>query len=181
MRVLEETKTLKFVGGAYKIKESLKRIILKPKEMHVEALHNDRVFEKLLDYANKNPNIWYMVLTPNYEYTKSRAGEFHLSEEEYLDVVQKRTKMLSQIVKKIGIHPHLYVPYEKGISYEKQQKIILRAIELMAELEIKITDVSFGWWTWDENTVMICDKLGLKIHAMCPYLHDYDLVKEAGV
>lgn len=178
LRVLEEGGPVKFFDWLCGVKDFVfTGTILKPEEMHIEALHNDRVFGRVLEYAKKHPNIWYMIMI-DYENSKARAGELKMSEKEYVDIVLKRTTALSAITKNIGFHPHLYVPYEDPLSYEAQKKEILRVKGHMDQVGIKTSHVSFGHWTWDDNTVKICNELGLKIHKRCMALHDYDLMNE---
>jgi len=176
--VLEENGPVRFFDWLCGVKDLLlATTVLRPEEMHVEALHNDRVFERLLLYAKKHPDIWYMVMI-DYENSKARAGGLKMSEEEYADKVLGRTKILSGIAKNIGLHPHLYIPYEDPLSYEAQKNEISRVKGLFDQIGIRASHISFGYWTWDENTVKICDELGLKIHKRCMALHDYDLMGE---
>jgi hypothetical protein len=178
LRVLEEDGRVRFFNWMIKFKDLVfTSTILKPQEMHVEALHNTRVFEKVLEYARKHPDIWYMVMI-DYDNSKARAGGLKISEKEYEDIVLRRTKELSTITKNIGLHPHLYIPYEDPLSYESQKKEILRIKGHLDRIGIISSHVSFGYWTWDENTVRICQELGLKIHKRCMALHDYDLMGE---
>ena len=160
-----------------KLARRIKSIFFKPQEVHVECLHNDKVFAKLIEFAKKNKNIPYMINT-DYEYAKHRSGNFKLSRVQYNKILRTRIFALASIVKEIGLHPHLWVHYEDPLPYIEQAKRIVLNLRFLLNLLIMPTQISFGWWNYNASTETICKCYNLKIRPRCVFIHDYDLVKK---
>jgi len=149
-----------------KLARKIKGLIFHPKEVHVECLHCNNVFKKLIEFAKKNPNLYYMI-NCDYDYAKHRAGNFNMTRKQYFDIVRKRIKILDSIVFNIGLHPHLWVHYEEPLSYNMQCENIIKCHNFIRKSQDKlpsvfpIEEVSFGWWSWNKDTEKICNELGL--------------------
>jgi hypothetical protein len=153
-------------------------------EVHVEAILDDEIFEKLLSWAKSHPNAMLMLhVIPNWG--------------NYTNLVKERHLQLKKLGNPIGLHVHLGFPARRSIDkipYEDQYRLIKSGVDFLSCLNIPVADFAPGNWTYNDDTVKGCLELGMKrfhiwheidhvprdlgaeVVLVKKFIHDYDLV-----
>ena len=142
----------------------------KPLTIHTEAIFIDEVWEKIKERVKKGDvKKWYVMTPENYDLYKS-SFNVKIPKEKLSKIMKARYKWMIENGQKLELHVHLSLTMNK-MSYSEQEKIIGNAIRWMKQ-EIEVTPREFvpGWWSYDENTLKVLKKYGLKMI----YPRDYD-------
>ena len=165
-------------GIRNKIKARLERIerYRKMKTIHCEAIHDDRVWGSIQEVIRNERFLFFCVTPVNYKYVDVVFG-IDLGHEDYSELLVRRYKFLEERGQRIELHVHLALLLHR-LSYQKQESMIMGAYEWMVERGFKPAMFVPGWWSYNEDTVKIIKKLGLKLilYKDYLYLHDYQLM-----
>lgn len=147
----------------------------KPLTVHTEAIIIDSVWEKIKKEVGKGNVVKWYVLTPaNIDYLKSEFN-IKMPKKKISETLKKRYKWMLNHGQKLELHIHLS-HIIKNMGYKEQERLFKEAIEwIKKELGIKPTEFVPGWWSYNEDTIKLCEKYGLKIihERDYDYTHDY--------
>lgn len=147
----------------------------KPLTVHTEAIIIDSIWEKIKKEVKKNDVLkWYVMTPANIDYFKSEFN-VKMSKEEMSEILKKRYKWMLEQNQKLELHIHFSLIIS-DMNYKEQERLFKEAIEWMKkELGIKPTELVPGWWTYNEDTIKLCKKYGLKMisEGDYDYTHDY--------
>lgn len=169
---------------------NLRFLFGKVREIHVEAIASDVVYAKLVNYVLKKP-VMCLVTALNESWCDQRIAIDSMPQNKYEELLKERYSNLAKHVK-IGLHTHLHHKYTvRKLSFAEQYQKICEGTEFLENLGLKIVDFAPGWWSYDENTIRVCELLSferfhytqkmvdvvsslefVKIHR---WLHDFDL------
>lgn len=141
--------------------------------IHVEAIHEDKIFEKIKKQLPKKP-ICFVITPINYDYIKGTIGT-SLRKKELERVLRERYNFLKKYAQ-LELHVHLTVLCD--MSHREQWKMITDAYKWFEKtLGFKPTKFVPGWWAYNKNTEAICKRLGLKLVKEYDYfsVHDFEL------
>lgn len=126
---------------------------LPPTEMHVERYQN---VADSRAYARKHPTMWLMHVPSDHV-------------KNFVDLPNPK-----------GLHVHLAPPFEiDAVSLQKQRDELEKAAAL---LPFETHDVTFGWWSFNEDSLQVCKELGLTNIHVLDYMHrKIKLVKQHGL
>ncbi len=146
----------------------------KPLTVHAEAIMIDPVWEKIKKEVKKKKVLkWYIMTPVNIDYFKSEFN-VKMPMQKLSKVMKERYKWMLDHGQKMELHIHLS-HIIGNMSYKEQEKIFGKAIVwLKKELEIKVKEFVPGWWAYNEDTLRICKKFGLKMI----YPKDYDFTHD---
>lgn len=86
----------------------------------------------------------------------------------------KRYKWMLEHNQKLELHIHLSIT--EDMPYKEQEKLFNEAILwIKKELGITVKEFVPGWWAYNQETVELCKKIGLKLIKFSDYnsTHDY--------
>jgi hypothetical protein len=141
--------------------------------IHVETIHEDRIFKKIKKQLSKKP-LCFIITPVNYDYIKGITGTT-LRKKELETILKERYNFLKKYAQ-LELHVHLTVLCD--MNHREQWKMITDAYKWFEKvLGFKPTKFVPGWWLYDNNTEMICKKLGLKLVKEYDYfsIHDFEL------
>ena len=112
----------------------------------------------------------------NYKYVDVVFG-IDLGHEDYSELLVRRYKFLEERGQRIELHTHFGLLLHR-LSYQKQESMISGSYEWMVERDFKPSMFVPGGWIYNEDTVKITKKLGLKLILYKDYLyiHDYQFM-----
>jgi len=161
-----------------------------PQEIHVEAIVNDTVFSRLMCMIKKHPQIMCMLTGLDEPSIKVRIKANEMNDEKYVKLLSERYVSLAKICP-VGVHVHLYHRMSlHKLSFREQYLKILNTKQFLESLSLKVADFTPGWWSFNDDTIKACEKLGFKrFHfstnrpssflldavKVYTYKHDYDL------
>jgi hypothetical protein len=151
-------------------------------ELHIEAIHIDSVYQKLLSYLTTNRNLLLVLITPvNYELMKA-MWPMNLTKQQYTQVLTERYETLKPYSTKFSIHVHFADSAELMFQlypYNLQLEMIREAKDFFISLGLPTTDFTPGWFTFNIATMKACQALNItNFHTSfsgTTYYHDYDL------
>jgi len=146
----------------------------KPLTIHTETIMFDSVWEKIKkEVKNNKIKKWYIMTPANLNYFKS---EFNLktSKKNLSDIMKNRYKWMLNNGQKLELHIHLCHIME-NMSYKEQEKLFKDSLNwIKKELKIEVKEFVPGWWSYNEDTLKICKKFGLKMI----FPKDYDFTHD---
>jgi len=149
----------------------------KPLTVHTEAIFYNDVWDAIKEkIKNKEIHTWYLMTPENF---RDMKNYFWLDEsrKEIEGKMKERYLKMKAWGERLQLHVHLH-PRLK-ITYKEQDKLIKNSIDwLEREVGIKVSEIVFGWWRWNEDSEKIAEKYGLKIIEFDDYnsVHDFDWV-----
>lgn len=161
-----------------------------PQEIHVEAIVNDVAYAKLLSFVKRHPSVMCMLTGPNERWIRVKISADRVKDEEYAALLKERYVHLARFCN-VGLHSHIH--HKRSLfplSYLEQYNQLLSALSFFKSLGLNLVDFSPGWWSYDHNTLRVCEKLGierfhvttgqqvsggLKFVRVHNWSHDYDL------
>jgi hypothetical protein len=150
-------------------------------EIHVELIHEDVVYAKLLTFLEGHRGLLLALLTPvNYEFCQTNVG-LNMTKEQYTEILTERYLTLKNFTARFSIHVHFCYPsylLQKYYSYQKQFEMIKEAKEFFESLGLPTTDFTPGWFVYNNDTILACHNLGIANFHTEPtgtYSHDYSL------
>jgi hypothetical protein len=127
-----------------------------PTEIHVERIFE--TYDKLSNYTKKHPKVMLLLLLRKPPFWDDRIIQ---------EVEEKSSRIISKVDNPIGLHVHLirYSGEKLALPFDKQYERIKREYEALKALGVEAVDFCSGCWAYDENTLEVCEKLGLtKVH-----------------
>jgi hypothetical protein len=147
----------------------------KPLTVHTEAIMIDSVWEKIKEEVRKKSVFkWYIMTPVNKDYFKSEFN-VKISKEKLSEIMKKRYKWMLKHEQKLELHIHLSLVMG-NMSYKEQEKLFKEALDwIKKELGINVREFVPGWWSYNEDTLKLCKKYGLKMikEKDYDYTHDY--------
>jgi len=147
----------------------------KPLTIHTEAIMIDEVWEEIKKEIKRNRvKTWYIMCPCNIDYFKADFN-VQMSKEEISKIMKERYLEMISLGQNLELHVHLSQVIQ-NISPEEQERLIVGGIRWMGEeLNINPTEFVPGWWAYNEDTLKICEKHGLKMifERDYDYSHDY--------
>jgi len=138
-------------------------------EIHVEEVETDETFSKLKEYCRQNPSAMLMLEVKNW-----KKGE----------TILDRYRQLKLLGNPIGLHVHLALePELPRLSFKKQFKLIDNGKNVLEkELEVTIRDFTAGWWSFNEDTVIVLKKLGIeRVHVYYIQSRQAEIIRQHGL
>lgn len=155
------------------------RVKFKPLTVHTESIFVDSVWNEILKkIESKSIHTWYLMTPSNYEYFRGSFLETR-TKKEISDIMKKRYLKMKTLGERLQFHLHLRIDMQ--ISYSEQEKLFKEGLNwLKKEIGIKPTEIVFGWWLWNEDSVKLAKKYGLEIINFDKYnsTHDYEWVNK---
>jgi peptidoglycan/xylan/chitin deacetylase (PgdA/CDA1 family) len=150
----------------------------KPLSVHVELVMDDDVWEKIKDKVlKKEVRVWHVMTPVNYELYKT-SFNIKMHKNRLSEIMKKRYLWMKEKGEKIELHIHLSLTM-KNMSYAEQKKMFKESIDWMKK-ELGITPKEFvpGWWSYNKDTLKICQEFDLKMiyERDYDYTHDYHWV-----
>jgi hypothetical protein len=156
----------------------LKRIILNlgflnrifgKKIIHLEGIYFTS--KKLKKHLRKYKSKCYCVCPVNYEYFNSFLVT-NLTKNEFYKSLKKNYLELKEMRISLQLHVHLAL-LPNRLSYAKKESMIKSAYDFFVkELDIVPTEIVFGWYSSDKESIEIANSFGLKV--IKEHLHIYD-------
>ena len=147
----------------------------KPLTVHTEAVMIDSVWERVkAEVKRKRVLKWYIMTPANMDYFKSEFN-IHMSKKKLSKILKERYKWMLDQGQKLELHIHLSLVIS-NMTYKEQEKLFKEAINwTKKEIGIKVKEFVPGWWSYDNNTLKLCKKYGLKMVTPKDYdfTHDY--------
>lgn len=146
----------------------------KPLTVHAEAIMFNSVWEKIKEKVKENKvKTWYIMTPANIDYFKSEFN-VKMSKEKLSKIMKERYQWMIQYGQKLEPHIHLSV-IMNNITYKEQEKLFKESISWMKkELGIISREFVPGWWSYNDDTLRLCKKFGLKMI----YERDYDFTHD---
>lgn len=147
----------------------------KPLTVHTEAIFIDSIWEEVKKRVKENKvHVWHLMTPVNYELYRSSFNT-RLSKNEISKIMKKRYLWMKENNQKLELHIHLSLTMNQ-MSYQEQEKMFKEAISWMKK-ELSITPTEFvpGWWSYNQDTIKLCNKYKLKLirEYDYDYTHDY--------
>jgi hypothetical protein len=153
------------------------RIKFKPLTVHLESIIVDEVWEEIKKKVLNNEVLkWYVMTPANYEYFIS-SFKIKMSRKEISEIMIERYKWMLEHKQKLELHIHLSIT--EDMSFEAQEQLFKEAINwLKKEVGIDVKEFVPGWWAYNDDTLRVLNKLGLKMIKYSDYnsTHDYHWV-----
>jgi len=150
----------------------------KPLTVHTEAVMFDNVWGKIKEHVDKKDiEKWYIMTPANYDYFKAYFN-VKVSKKELEKVMKQRYLWMIKNKQKLELHVHFSMIME-NIDIGEQEKLLKESIDwIQKELGIKVKEFVPGWWSYDENTLKLLKKYGLKLIKPKDYdfTHDFHWV-----
>lgn len=151
------------------------RVKFLPMTVHTESIYLDYVWSEIKKrIKDKSIHTWYLMTPTNYEYFRGslleKRGKLEVSK-----IMKKRYLEMKKAGENLQFHVHLQIAMH--MTYEEQDLFFKEGLNwLKKEIGISPTEVVFGWWLYDENSVKLAKKYGLKIITYDDYnsCHDYE-------
>jgi len=147
----------------------------KPLAVHTELIIDDDVWEIVKKKCGGGGvRVWHVMTPVNYDLYKSSFNN-KLSREEVSKVMKKRYLWMKDRGAKLELHIHLSLTM-KNMTYGEQEKMFKESLDWMkTELGIVPKEFVPGWWSYNEDTLKICEKYNLKMiyERDYDYTHDY--------
>jgi len=155
------------------------------REVHVEAIVVDQIYDRLLAFLKNNDGILLALVTPREYPIMSQLYNLSMDRIEFASIMKRRyihlkwlkAHGLSNLA--FAIHIHFTTPKNMNLfTYDEQLETIHKATKFFEEIGLPTTDYIPGAWAWNEDTIKACKKLGIKnFHTKPtgPYKHDYEL------
>jgi hypothetical protein len=141
--------------------------------IYVEKVWNDKTWANLLNFIDKHECTLFLM-PPQAEYQRSVLS-YKGSAKQLTEKLKSRYSLLSSY--NLGMHVHLSIhPEELGMDVIRKVKSQLKFLEKATG--IIITDVSFGWYCYDDRVKRFCRKNDLNIvndDLTAISVHDYQL------
>ena len=149
-------------------------IKFKPLTVHLEAIMVDEVWEEIKKKSLNNEVLkWYVMTPANYDYFRS-SFKIKRSKEEVSKLMVERYKWMLEHGQRLELHIHLSIT--RDMNYNEQEKLFKEALAWLRE-ELKLDPKEFvpGWWAYNQETLKVLKKLGLKMVKFSDYnsTHDY--------
>ena len=149
----------------------------KPLIVHTESIFLDKVWAEIKKKSfEKKVVIWYVMTPSNYKYFQVLFN-LKTSKRDLSGIMRERYRWLIARGEKLELHVHLSKLMD--ITYSEQEKIISESIKWFEkELGFKPKEFVPGWWSYNEDTLRILKKYGLKMVKEKDYnsTHDYTWV-----
>jgi len=151
--------------------------IFKTTAVHTEAIHNDKVWEKVKEFVKNQDAEWFVLTPVDFEFAKTMFG-FGGTAKQYEKTILQRYKWLQEHGQKIQLHVHLRY-FVSMVSKKEQEEKIEGAINWMKKNGFDFDKIVFGWWSYNKISEEIVSKHGLVMPKYFDYynIHDYDLIK----
>ena len=145
--------------------------------MHTESIFIDEIWEKVKEKALQGKvHKWYVMTPANYELLKALFN-IKKTKAEISKIMKERYLWLIKNKQKLELHIHLNKIM--NITYLEQEDLFKESINWLKK-ELGITPKEFvpGWWAYNQDTLKILKKYGLKLIKENDYrsIHDYNLV-----
>ncbi len=148
----------------------------KPLTVHTEAMVIDSVWEKVKREVSKGEVFkWYVMTPANLDYFKSEFN-VNLSKNKISKILRDRYKWMLQHGQKLELHIHFSM-IMGNISYKEQEKLFRESVTwFKGNLGIVPKEFVPGWWEYNEDTLKLCKKYGLRMigERDYDYTHDFD-------
>jgi peptidoglycan/xylan/chitin deacetylase (PgdA/CDA1 family) len=150
----------------------------KPLAVHTELIMDDDVWKIVKKKCEgRGVYVWHIMTPVNYELYKT-SFNIKLSEKRVSEIMKERYLWMKNHEAKLELHIHLSLTM-KNMTYQEQDKMFKKSLDWMKK-ELGITPTEFvpGWWSYNQDTLELCKKYGLKmIHERdYDYTHDYHWV-----
>lgn len=156
---------------------------IRPLTVHAESIFNDKVWKEVQKFVRSGRKAIWFVLTPvNYEYAIAECG-FKGSKKQYEKIILERYKWLQEHGQEIQLHLHTIRFPEMFLTrralIEEHEKKIKNAIRWLRVNGFDVDKITFGWWSYNEDSERIAGKYGLKTVRELDYhsFHDFDLLR----
>ena len=140
---------------------------IKEKTIHIEALVRDDIWYCLKRCLIGKGYTWFIITPVNYEYCKAYFN-IQMDKDEFANILKERILYLKEAKEEIQLHIHLSIE-RTFLDNEIQKKKITNAIKFMNYLGIKPTKFAAGWWSYNNYTLTLLQKFGIK------EIHDYSI------
>lgn len=140
------------------------------KVVHVEMAHITQ--DKLTKHLEKHSSKCYCLGPSNYDYVNSHLG-VTLSKEEYHENIKEYYLKLKAMG--IDLQPHVHLSrFPENLSNNAKEKLIMDTYNFFInDLEIKPTEIVFGWYASDDFSRELANKLGMKVIGEHLHIYDY--------
>ncbi len=150
-------------------------------EIHIETAWNYTIWTQTLEYLERNPNLYVMLLVQHWPNNQTN------------NLVMERYAILRDKGYNLGLHVHIAVePEIHSVSYDNQYSVIRYGKYVLDNLDIPTTRFTPGYWSWNANTIkalkqigythihLWTDKIrpinGLEVVKIENYTHDWELI-----
>jgi peptidoglycan/xylan/chitin deacetylase (PgdA/CDA1 family) len=150
----------------------------RPLAVHTELIMDDDVWSEIKKRVlNNEVHVWHVMTPVNYNLYKTSFNIKH-SKKRVSDIMKERYLWMKKRNQKIELHIHLSLTM-KNMTYDEQDKMFKESLDWM-EKELGIVPKEFvpGWWSYNNDTLNLCKKYGLKMiyERDYDYTHDYHWV-----
>ena len=150
----------------------------KPLSVHVEMIVDDDAWVEIQKRVlGGGVKVWH-VMTPVNEFIYRSSFNIKKSKKEIARIMKERYLWMKERGQRIELHIHLSLTM-KNMTYAEQDKMFKESLDWMKK-ELGIVPKEFvpGWWSFNEDTIKLCKKYGLKMirERDYDYTHDYHRV-----
>jgi peptidoglycan/xylan/chitin deacetylase (PgdA/CDA1 family) len=150
----------------------------KPFTVHTEAIFVDEVWRKIQEHMKTGDvSKWYVMTPANYDLYKS-SFNIKMSKQQLSRIMKVRYKEMLKHGQRLELHTHLCLTM-RLMSYKEQERIIGESIDWMKkELGVSPKEFVAGWWSYNDDTLKVLKKFGLKMISPrdYDYGHDYEWI-----
>jgi len=142
-------------------REKILRKFMKEREktIHAEALVREDLWQKLKKLIGKG-YVWFIISPANYSYCKSYFN-IRQDKDQFTKILTERIMFLKENGEEIQLHIHLC--NVKGfLDKQLQDEKFEQAMNFMNAVSVKPTKFAPGWNTYDNYTIKIAKKYGIK-------------------
>ena len=147
----------------------------KPLSVHTELIYNNECWNEIKKKCEGGQiRVWHLMTPVNYNLYKSSFNT-KLPKGELSRIMKKRYLWMKSRGQNLQLHIHLSLTM-KNMSYAEQDKLFKDSLVWMKkELDIVPSEFVPGWWSFNEDTLKLCKKYGLKMvkERDYDYTHDY--------
>lgn len=150
----------------------------KPLTVHTEMIIDDEVWEKIKKKAlNNEVYQWYIITPYNFDIFQS-FFRLRMDKDEFEQKLIERYKWLINNDQSLQLHLHLSKNM-KNMTRTEQRGLIIKSIGWIEEkLQIGVSEMVPGWWSYNQDTEYILNELNIKLIKRFEYkdCHDYDWI-----
>ena len=146
--------------------------------VHTELIMDENIWKMVKKKCEMGEvRVWHIMTPANYNLYRT-SFNVKLSKADVSKEMKERYLWMKNHGAKLELHIHLSLTM-KNMSYEEQDKMFKESLDWMKnELNIVPTEFVPGWWSFNEDSLKICKKYGLKMiyERDYDYTHDYHWV-----
>ena len=151
----------------------LQRFIkIKKKSIHVEAIVKDEVWQNLKKLIGKGYT-WFVITPANYGFCKNHFN-IRMTKEEFTKKLLERIRFLKDNNEEIQLHIH-FTLVKEFFDNQLQEEKFDEAMKFMSQLQIKPTKFVAGWYKYNDYTLSLAKKYGIKVF----YAFDHNPLRRA--